>query len=286
MFGLAQKVGGADFAVDTVVGDDQRFGRARQQIDADAAEQLPLGFRHIGVAGPDDHVDRLDRFGAERHGRDGLHAAQHINLVGAAEMHGGDDGGVRPALERRGTGDDALHARHLGGDDGHMRRGDHRIAPARHVAADRIHRDVAMAEHDAGQRLDLQVVHGLLLFLREIAYLRLRELDVIAIALGHFRDGLLDVLRAEPEILRRPLVEFLRQFADGGVLARVDLRQDAFDRFAHLGVGGLDRACVHSALEPTGHRVLQPSFLAVLAAPMRMVLYALLCIGSVTTAVP
>ena len=53
---------------------------------------------------------------------------------------------------------------------------DHRIAPARHVAADRVHRDVAVAEHDAGQRLDFEIVHGVALLLREIAHLGLGEL--------------------------------------------------------------------------------------------------------------
>ena len=36
----------------------------------------------------------------------------------------------------------------------------------------------------------------------------------------------------------------------------LDLRENAFDRLAHLGVGGLDRARVHSALEAAGHDVL------------------------------
>ena len=58
MLGLAEQVGRADLAVDAVVGDHQRLGRAREQVDADAAEQLALGLRHIGVARPDDHVDR------------------------------------------------------------------------------------------------------------------------------------------------------------------------------------------------------------------------------------
>ena len=110
VLGLAEQVGGAHLAVDAVVGDDQRLGRAGEQIDADAAEQLALGLRHIGVAGADDHVDGGDRLGAERHGGDRLHAAEHVDLVGAAEMHGGDDGRMRPALERRRAGDDALHA--------------------------------------------------------------------------------------------------------------------------------------------------------------------------------
>src|SRR5512143_2591219 len=112
-----------------------------------------------------------------------------------------------------------------------------------------------MSQHHTGQRFDLQVEHGIALFLREIADLRLRELDILEIALGHLRDGALDLGRREAEILRGPLVELLRQFADRGVLPIVDLRENGFHGFAHLGVGGLDRARVHSAFEPTCHNV-------------------------------
>ncbi len=194
------------------------------------------------------------RLGAERHGGDGLHAAEHENLVGAAEVHGGDDRRMRAALERRRAGDDAFDAGDLGGDDRHVRGGNHRITPAGHIAADRIHRDVAVAKHDAGQRLHFEIAHRFFLLLREIAHLRLGELDVLEVAFGHLRDGAFDVLRRQAEILRRPLVEFLRQLADRRVfLALVDLRQDVLDGLAHFGVGGLDRARVHSALEVTGH---------------------------------
>ena len=197
MLGLAEQIGGADLAVDAVVGDHQRLGRSGEQVDADAAEQLALGFRHIGIAGPDDHVDGRDRLGAERHGGDRLHAAQHVDFVGAAEMHGCDNRRMRPALERRRAGDDALHAGDPRGDDRHVRRGDHRIAPARHVAADRVDRDVPVAEHDAGQGLDLEVAHAVALRLREVAHLRLREPDVVEVALGDLADGLLDLLLAQ-----------------------------------------------------------------------------------------
>ena len=138
MLGLAEQVGGAHFAVDAVIGDDQRLGRPGQKIDADAAEQLPLGFGDVGIARADDHVDRRDGLGAERHGGDRLHATEHENLVGAAEMHRRHDRRMRPAVKRRRAGDDVLHAGDARGDDRHMRRRHHRIAPARHVAADRI----------------------------------------------------------------------------------------------------------------------------------------------------
>ena len=38
MLGLAEQVGGAHFAVDAVVGDDQRLGRTGEKIDADPTE--------------------------------------------------------------------------------------------------------------------------------------------------------------------------------------------------------------------------------------------------------
>ena len=253
MLGLAEQIGRAHFAVDAVVGDDQRLGRSGEQVDADAAEQLALGLGHIGIARPDDHVDRRDGLGAERHGGDRLHAAEHENLVGAAEMHGRDDRRMRPAVERRRAGDDVLHAGDARGDDRHVRRRHHRIAAARHIAADRIDRNMGVAEHHAGQRLDLEIAHRLLLLLREIAHLRLRELDVVEIAFAHLPDGALDLVRRELERGRRPVVEFLRQFAHGDVLARIDIGEDVLDRLAHLGVSRLDRARVHSALEMAGH---------------------------------
>src|SRR5205085_5847487 len=56
-------------------------------------------------------------------------------------------------------------------------RGDHRIAPARHVAADRADGNMLVPEHDARQRLDLELAHRLLLLAREVAHLLLRKLD-------------------------------------------------------------------------------------------------------------
>ena len=65
---------------------------------------------------------------------------------------------MRPALVWRGTGNDTFHTGHAGRDDRHMRRGDHRITPAGNIAADRIHRDVLVAQDDAGQRLNFEIL--------------------------------------------------------------------------------------------------------------------------------
>ncbi len=59
------------------------------------------------------------------------------------------------ALGRR-AADHLPDARHLGHQHRHERRGEHRVAPAGHVGADRVDRDVAVAEHDARSHLDLE----------------------------------------------------------------------------------------------------------------------------------
>ena len=60
-----------------------------------------------------------------------------VDLVGAGEVHRCNDRGVRLALERRRARDHSLDAGDLGRDDRHMRGGDHRVAAAGHIAADR-----------------------------------------------------------------------------------------------------------------------------------------------------
>jgi hypothetical protein len=252
---LAEQIGCAYLAVGAVVGDDQRLGRTGEQVDADAAEQLPFRFGDIGVARADDHVDGGNALSAERHGSHRLHAAEHEDLVGAAEMHRRHDRRMRTALEWRRAGDDVPDAGDPRGNDRHVGGGDHRIAAARYVAADRVHRDVAVSKHDARQRFHLELAQRLLLLLREIAHLRLREPDIVEIALAHLRDRALDLCRCELERGRRPIVKFLRQLTHRGVLARLDVGEDLFDRLAHLCIGRLDGACVHSALEVAGHHV-------------------------------
>jgi len=134
VLGLAEQVGGAHLAVDAVVGDDQRPRSGREQIDADAAEQLTLGFRHIGVAGPDYHVDRADCLGAERHGG-GLPApAEHVDVVAAAECMAATIAGCGPPLNGGAQAAMRFTPATARGPRSTCARRPHRIAPARHVA--------------------------------------------------------------------------------------------------------------------------------------------------------
>ena len=120
MLSLPEQVSGAHLRVDAIVGNDQGLSLPGEQVDADAAEQLALGLGHIGIAGTDDHVDRRNGLGAERHGGDRLHTAEHENLIRPAEMHGCDNRGMRTALERRRACDDALHPGYSRSHDRHV----------------------------------------------------------------------------------------------------------------------------------------------------------------------
>ena len=205
------------------------------------------------MPGTDQHVDRRDGLGTKRHRSDSLHAAEHVDFIGAREMHCGDGGGMRLALVGRRAGDDARHAGNLGGDYAHVRRCDHRVAPARHVAADAADRYVLVPEDYARQRLDFDVAQGGALRLREIADLLLREGDV---RYGFLRDpgnDSADRIRAQPEGRRRPFIILLREIAHRHVAAFGDVGEYAFDGLPDLEFGGLGVCGGYSLLDVAGH---------------------------------
>ena len=147
VLGLAEQVGGDEPASAVLVGDDQDLRRPGEQVDADEAEQLALGLGDVGVAGADEHVDGLEVLDPEGHRGQRLHAAEADDLVGARGRHrvAASPGGCpRPCCggAQATTRRDARDLRH---DHGHERRGEHRIAPARHVGADGVDRDVLVA---------------------------------------------------------------------------------------------------------------------------------------------
>ncbi len=237
VFGLTEEVGGAELAVDGLVGDHQGFGRAGEEVDTDLAVELALGFGNIGVTGADEHVDGLDRLGADGHGADRLDAAEHVDLVGAGHVLGSDDGGSGNAVEGRGAGDDASTAGDLGGEHRHVGGGKERIFAARHVAADGSDRHVLVAKRDAGEGLDGELLHGVLLGLGEVAHLGLSEGDVGKVLGGELADAGIDLGLAEAEIGAVPAVELAAQVADGVVAALLDITKNALDRRTNLSIG-------------------------------------------------
>ncbi|MNT35833.1 hypothetical protein D3C72_1718780 [compost metagenome] len=182
MLGLAQQVDRADFAVYRVVGNDQGFGGAGEQVDADTAEQLTLGFRHEHIARADQHVHGRDAGGADGHCHHRLHAAQHQDLVRARHVHGGDDRRMGLTVEGGRRRHHALDAGDLGGQHAHVGGGQQRILATRDVAADRIDRHMAVPQEHTGAGFHLNVQHGVALDLCEVANLSLRKPDVLQLA--------------------------------------------------------------------------------------------------------
>ena len=140
VLGLRQQVGRDPVRDCRRVGDDQHFGRAGDHVDADLAEHLALGGGDIGIAGADDLGDRRDGRGAIGERRDGLRAADAIDLVDAGEMRGGQHQRIELAVRRRHHHDDARHAGDLGRHGVHQHRGRIGGGAARHVEADRFDR--------------------------------------------------------------------------------------------------------------------------------------------------
>ena len=267
MLGLPQQIRGAHFGVGGVVGDDQRFGRAREQIDANPAEQLPFCFRDESIAGSHQHIHRGDGLRAQPHCRDRLNAAQQINFVGTAQRHRGDGGGGRNAVQRRGAGGDARNAGNLGRQNRHMRRGHHRVPPAGHVTTHAGNRNVFVTQPNAGQRFHFDIDQGGPLRLGEAADLRLGEFNVVddlprqAVHQGR------NFIRAQPERFRLPFVEPGGQFAHRRVAALRNIVEYRFHRSADLAVGRLllrfRRALFqypyHGTITPPSSRRRQPA---------------------------
>ena len=207
MLSLPEQIRGAHLPVAAVIGDDQRLRGAGEQVDPDPAGQLPLGLGHVGVSRTGHHVAGRNRRRACRHCTDRLYTAQTIDCVRTGQVHGGDDGRRRLALEGWRAGDHVLDPGHLRGQDRHVGRGEQRILAAGHVAAHAVHRNVPVAQDHPGQSFDFDVLQRVLLDLREIADLRLREPDVVDLARRHRCDAGLDLRRAQLEGRRVPVVE-------------------------------------------------------------------------------
>ncbi len=108
MLGLAEQVGGENRRIGGFVRDDQDLRRAGDEVDTDLPEEATLRLHDVRVAGSGEEVDRCDRLGSERHRRERLHAAEHVDLVGSGEVHGGDGRVRHAAAERGGAGGNSL----------------------------------------------------------------------------------------------------------------------------------------------------------------------------------
>src|SRR5262245_5410296 len=87
MFGLTQKVASHQSRIRVVVRDHKNLCGPGQQIDATAAEQLPLGLCNKTVTSAAKDIHRLISIEAESHQRKSRYAAQHIKGVSSGLMN-------------------------------------------------------------------------------------------------------------------------------------------------------------------------------------------------------
>ena len=149
VLGLGEKIGGDPGGVVVLVGDDHHLGGSGDHVDADLAEHLALGGRHIGVAGTHDLDHGGDRLGAIGKRRDRLRAADAIDLIDAGKLRRHEHQRIEHPVGRRHHHDDALDLRHLGGDRVHQHRARIARGAARHIEARRLDRRPAVAERHA-----------------------------------------------------------------------------------------------------------------------------------------
>ena len=90
MLGLRQQVCRDPIGMPAGVGEDQHFGRSRDHIDANPAEDNAFGGGDICVAGTDDLGDRRDGCGAVGERRYRLRAADAIDFVDAGQLRRGE----------------------------------------------------------------------------------------------------------------------------------------------------------------------------------------------------
>ena len=229
VLGLPQQISGAELGINCIIGNHHGFRGAGEKINSNPTKELALGFGHKGISGADQQVNWINALRAQRHGANGLNAAQHINLMRPAKMHCRYDGRIGLAVKRRGRGYDPRHPGNTGRGHRHMRRGDHwKFAPW-NIAADRLHRDIFMTQNDTWQSLDFDVLQAVPLGLGKFAHLLLSKFYVGHIFGTDFCHQRLNFRGGEPIALAIIAIEFIGQFPNSHISACFNILQSRGD---------------------------------------------------------
>jgi hypothetical protein len=234
VLGLGEEIDRDQAGIVGGIGEDDDLGGAGDGIDADAAEDLPLGLGDIGIAGADDAIDGGDGSRAIGEGRHGLGAADAVGLGDAGEAGGGgDEGGKNPARAGHGH-DDARNPGDAGGDRVHQHGGGVGGLAAGDIDADGVERAPAEAHADSGL-VGQREVGGKLAAMESLDPLG-GEAERGVLGLGDGLGGGKDLGGADPELGGGEIepVEAAREVAEGGVAVGADGLDDGGDR-------GLDR---------------------------------------------
>ena len=244
MLGLADQIGGDDLGIGGAIGDDQDLGWSGKQVDADAAEQHALGLGDEPIAGAGKDVRLFSREQAEGHGGYSLDAAERQDMVGAAKIHGVEDGRMNAAalLAWGRTGNDVVDAGDLRRGDAHDGRCDMGVTAARHITARGFHRDQALARPQARRQLRFEFTDAVLLLLGEAADAVIGKTEIVLELIGNLfgRRGN-GVLSGDD--IAAPTVQLLSVFAGLVLAAGLDLGQHGGDDLARCVLPGGRSLC-------------------------------------------
>src|SRR5579883_1390367 len=237
MLDLTENIGRAEFAIDAFVRDDERLGRAGEQVDTDTPVKLPLGLGHERVSRANQNVDRIDRLRSKRHRSNGLDPAEGKDRISARHRLRRDDRRRRLAVERRSACDDARNAGNLGGDHRHMRRGKQRIFAAWHITARGVDRYVLVAKNDTRKSFHLDVMQGRPLYLSEVPDLCLREFDVADVLRTQHVHAGPNLGVAQAIVVAVPAIELDRKLPNRGISSPFDISERGLDNVSDFSIG-------------------------------------------------
>ena len=143
--------------------------------------------------------------------------------------------------------------------------GNHGVFATGHVAADAADGDVPVAEHHAGQGLDLDIAERSTLYLGKVPHLGLGEGDVRDVLPAHSGEAGFDLGLAQAKIRAFPAIEPFRHRGNCCIAGGLDLGERGLDDRPDL----LVRLCLLAFRQPgfqiDRHRALLPCFVVALA---------------------
>ena len=226
VLGLPQKIAGHQRRIGEIVGDNHNLGRPRQQVNAASAVKLPLRFRHELVPCPAKHIDRLKDSHAKSHQGKSGDSTQDEDAVGSCLLHGIHGRREKSlSLHRWGKRVHVFHPGHLGGNNAHLRRPEHGIAPARNVDAHRFNGHVLVPQNDARARFHFEWEQCAHLRLCERAHVGLAEVRVFNDPRIDGGDDLIRLRRTQFKVGGTPVVELFAVFAHRVHAASFQIRQ-------------------------------------------------------------
>ncbi len=222
-----------------LIGDDEHLRGACGHVAGRAVRietHLELGLGDPGVAGAKHLVHFWDGVGSKGHGRDGLRAADFVDVFHPRGAGGHQDGGGHlPVATRRGAEHDAGALSQGRGDREHEHRGGQGSGPSGGIEPHGLQRSGDSGAAHPGACADGVIVHPLALV--KASNLPGGGLDGFDLGSGQRVVGCLELCIRHPELLKAHVVDLGGELDDARVSLCADPLDDPRDGFTHVGTG-------------------------------------------------